>query len=395
MKPELFSNISIKQIGDRYIGFTPASIALPAMIKELINDKSKTKCLRELSMYLPVSKPGSFYLDEFKNLGGRVIGAYRDKGSYAYTLSWDIDMLQLRWYEKTNNIDVHGFFFNETLAEQIDGLLRKHEKPAEKKGYVFAIVRAGQNLKLHQIGFAGVPLERSNYSEQVATDYDYIVKDLRSATPSGRIVILDGPPGSGKTYLTRSLLLDVPNASFVLVPPAMVNSLGGPELLPLLVRNKADMATDGPIILVLEDADSCLAPRAADNMSYISALLNLGDGIFGSVCDIRIIATTNVKRTEMDEAILRPGRLSRRINVEELDYERANQIHQRLISLPLEQPKKEEDRFSIKPLKNKTSWTLAEVYASARTKGWEPSVATLTSISAIDDVSEPSSYDDD
>jgi energy-coupling factor transporter ATP-binding protein EcfA2 len=391
MKPSLFQNLPIKPLGDHYIRLDPGSIALPAMIRELFAEKPNDKCLHEISLYLPVDKSGAFFLQQLKELGGREVSVSRGRQDRTHNLVWEEGMISLHYYdslEHSPNVQVNGFLFDAALAEKIDGLFRKHKRPPVKKGYVFAIVRSGSNLKTHQIGYAGVPLERGNYTDQVIADYEYVVQDFNSKSPSGRIVILDGSPGSGKTYLTRSLLMAVPEATFILVPPAMVNSLGAPELLPLLVKNKADYATKGPTILILEDADNCLAPRASDNISYISALLNLGDGIFGSVCDIRVIATTNVPRSEMDTAIMRPGRLSRHINIEALPYEKANEIHQRLISLPFEPEAQKEEEPSLKPRSaSKKTWTLAEIYAAARKKGWQPS--------EIEEPKIPDTADDD
>src|SRR5690606_30039505 len=84
------------------------------------------------------------------------------------------------------------------------------------------------------------------------------------------------------------------------------------------------------IVLLIEDADACLAPRASDNISSISSLLNCADGILGSMLDIKIVATTNQDRLEFDSALVRPGRLSRHITVGELSAEKATEVYSRL-----------------------------------------------------------------
>jgi hypothetical protein len=166
------------------------------------------------------------------------------------------------------------------------------------------------------------------------------------------------------TYLVRSLLGEVPKAAFVVIPPHLVEELGSPEILPSLTAAKNEM--DGPIVMIIEDADQCLVPRRAGtkdgNMNAISSLLNLGDGILGSVLDLRIIATTNAKEIEMDPAIKRPGRLCKYAHVGPLSPAEASQTLYRLTGKKVAQ--------------EESPMTLAEVYLKARTLGWKPPVKT-------------------
>ena len=106
-------------------------------------------------------------------------------------------------------------------------------------------------------------------------------------------------------------------------------------------------------MLIIEDADGSLVPRAADNISEISALLDLGDGLVGSTFDVRILATSNARRVDIDRAILRPGRLCRSIDVPALEASHANEVLTGLLGAA------PHTAFS-KPT------TLAEVYAAAR-----------------------------
>lgn len=103
-------------------------------------------------------------------------------------------------------------------------------------GYVFSVVKNGHGgLQFSRLGLAGINLERDNYSKTVIDAYDFVTTDLKSSTPTGRIVILEGVPGSGKTFIVRGLLMDVRDAMFVIIPVATVSELAGPEFLPLLL----------------------------------------------------------------------------------------------------------------------------------------------------------------
>ncbi len=220
-----------------------------------------------------------------------------------------------------------------------------------KRGVVFALASQGGNLKFTSMGVAGSDLVKDNYTFEVQEAYDEIVKDLKAPTPSGRLSIIDGPAGTGKTHLVKALLSDV-KGMFVLVSPDTIHELANPNIVPLLIETRQENAKTGePIIFILEDADAALVPREGGNMGLISSLLNYTDGIFGALFDLRVIATTNAKKFQIEEALLRAGRLSVQITVDALPKEDANRIYQRLSN---------DTSFSFtEPVK------LADVYAKA------------------------------
>lgn len=249
---------------------------------------------------------------------------------------------------------------DESFVKDVCNLVHPLFVQPKKHGFVFAITQSMGRLMLSNLGNAGVPLVRGNYMPSVMEDYDFIIADLQAESPSGRIIIMEGAPGTGKTHLIRAMLLDVPDTMFVLVSPEMVPQLGGPELLPLLLSHRS--STNGPIILILEDADRCLVARDEKNIHSIQSLLNLGDGILGSMLDLRIIATTNAKKLEMEKAIMRPGRLSKILNVGLLSNHVATSVFNKLIP----------NHKIPDKLAHTGELTLAEVYSIARESGWVP-----------------------
>jgi hypothetical protein len=241
------------------------------------------------------------------------------------------------------------------VAKLCAGILSQ-EPVNSKKGYVYALAKGQFGYHLTRVGAAGTPLERDNYNPEVLASYDHIVTDLQAEAPCGRLIIMAGLPGGGKTFMVRSLLADIPKAAFIIVPPHLVAELGSPDLLPALVSAKQDGLT-GPMALVIEDADKVLVERTAGDMAAISSLLNLGDGILGSVLDVRIIATTNARKIEMDEATRRKGRLCRYLDIGPLQPDQAETVLHRLTGA------------SKRPA---TAVALAEVYGQARALGWTP-----------------------
>lgn len=228
------------------------------------------------------------------------------------------------------------------------------------RGRVHVLAVNDQGPYFLNMGVGGQVLERSNYEEKVLRGYDRIIRDLRSPEPSGRVSILNGEPGTGKTYLIRGLIDEVPDVTVAIIQANLVSKLAEPSILPSLLNLHRDNG-ERPIVFIIEDADDVLAPRMADNISAVSTILNLGDGILGKLLDIRIVCTTNQVKTEIDDAIRRPGRLSAEVHVGSLDRTPAECIYRRLTG-----------KSFTAAVPNGFKATLAEVYQMARADGWEP-----------------------
>jgi ATPases of the AAA+ class len=261
-------------------------------------------------------------------------------------------------------------------------LLLKREQP---EGRIYVLVPCSGGITKTSIGLGSCPLTRENYRPEVIKDYDKIVKDLQTRDPLGRLVIFSGPTGTGKTYLIKALMDSLPGIMFLILPSNMTATLSGPEILSALIQASDESACDCPscnnsggeddetltkpsyappttdkqsphrrrtIALVIEDADSCLSSRATDNISAISSVLNLSDGIIGNCLDLRIIATTNQESKHIDKALLRTGRLSAHVEVNLLDVGQAQEIYRRLEG----KPRMFGDRF----------YSLSDVYAMAK-----------------------------
>jgi ATPase family associated with various cellular activities (AAA) len=302
------------------------------------------------------------YLADFFKMGARLIHK---------TINESGDNMILMWEDGLVDLSIDGTYVGVKVMSQREELILEIKKyfkdqwaEVERTGHIYAITKYGPNLNLSSLGNAGIPLVVENYTPKVMEDYKYVIKDLRSEVPSGRITVMRGAPGTGKTHLIRAMLLEVKDALFVLVNPDMIVDLAGPELLPLLLSYRG--GREGPIVLVLEDADRCLVKRAADNISSIQSLLNMGDGILGSMLDLRIIATTNAKKLELEEALTRKGRISKDMEVGPLDAATAHGVYNRLLP-----GKKLPEALEVTP-HVKFQIPLGDVYHVARENGWAP-----------------------
>lgn len=334
------------------------TIGVAPLLKSAVRDR---KQIFETKVEGSIAEKESTFVEYIEKLGGTLF--YKkivSKNTSSQLFTWEDGMLEL--YITPTYVSAEVVSLKEELVLDIHKFVKKHLLPAKTRGSVYAIVYQGGRLAMSNLGVAGIPLVEQNYTPQVLKDFRFSIQDLNSSYPSGRLVVLEGEPGTGKTHLVRAMLDEVTKGMFVLVPPDMVKSLGGPELLPLLMQYHNYHA--GPIILVLEDADKCLVTRAEKDTDtgVIQSILNLGDGIMGSMLDIRIVATTNAKKFEMDPAVLRRGRLSKQIHVGPLDLESALRAYGNLLPgkpYPTE-------------LTTNPTIPLSDVYGIARDNGWKP-----------------------
>jgi ATP-dependent 26S proteasome regulatory subunit len=87
------------------------------------------------------------------------------------------------------------------------------------------------------------------------------------------------------------------------IPVGLIGALVSPDMLPLLMDNK-------DVVLVIEDAEKALLSRdVSGNSEIVSTILNLTDGFIGDALNISIIATFNTEKENIDQALLRKGRL--------------------------------------------------------------------------------------
>lgn len=320
------SDVDIFRAGEYNFFFPdlgPNLLASKLIAKYTANPKENKLLQVTVSGFVASASDAQLIYDKLTDFGGTLVF---ETSTYVTYLMDDSSIVNVVVGAKNLDVNIRCWTPNEKLKDLIKGLEDKIVFK-KKKDLVFSITQSGSDLSITSVGAAPSPLIVDNYHTEVIEDVNYVLDVFKKPNPSGRICILSGEPGTGKTHLIRSLLSQV-EALFVIVPSNLISSLDSPSFLPMLLNAKNQY--EQPIILIIEDGDACLVPRKSDNISTIASLLNLSDGILGSIIDIRIIISTNAEIREVDEAIKRPGRLCRQIHVGPLPYDQANKVYQRL-----------------------------------------------------------------
>jgi hypothetical protein len=272
---------------------------------------------------LAIEKLGGTYAITYHNF-------YEEIGGYSAVYLFDTACMEIEYAPSDRALTVTGYFIDDALYNHLSAITEDWMSPKNCNYGTIQVLSEDPTcgLSTRIMGKAAEKLVAENYSPQVQQMIQDVTRNLSNPVPDGRLTILEGPPGTGKTYILRGIMEETPNVLFVFVPSTLVPSLGDPSLVPVLLdlRDKNNV----PVVLVIEDADECLTTRQGDNMSSVSSLLNLTDGLMGSLLDLRVLATTNARKSDMDPAILRRGRLCRHIKVDALPPAQCNTIYERL-----------------------------------------------------------------
>lgn len=227
-----------------------------------------------------------------------------------------------------------------------------YRKPPEPTGGSFHLIRADREIQSERVPLdPGTVLDEERFCLHYGCEtweWHQVFTAKLGTSPHG-LSILEGPPGTGKTSYLRHLMGVLKETHrFYFIPPATMSVLCAPTFIGFWAEQRRRHEDRG-FVVILEDSDAALMPRDSDNRAQVSALLNLSDGMLADFLRLQIICTINGRAADMDQALLRPGRLLCHRIFPRLDHALANRLAHSL----------------GKRLPDKRDYSLAEIFADA------------------------------
>ena len=183
--------------------------------------------------------------------------------------------------------------------DHINQICENHKKENEKLNNLFIVTYIHNyfTLKQSQINKPAIQIDR-HYNNDFVPVAAEIEKFLLEENKSG-LIILHGKQGTGKTTYIRHLI-----------------NLGKKRMI---YMNS---------IFIVEDCEELLSSRNGSNRmnAGLVNILNISDGLLSDELCIKFICTFNAPLKDIDEALLRKGRLAARYEFKDLATDKVNQL---------------------------------------------------------------------
>ena len=229
-----------------------------------------------------------------------------------YIINW-ADQSYFRYEIHANSVEVHIHGDRATLAS-IGGAVRaEFEEVVTHLEWVHSTDRSSVYIPL---GRDRTPVDEMFPflgEEKLTAYYERFMESLAS------VLLLIGPPGTGKTSFIRGLMQHTQSSAVVTYDEAILSQ---DDVFAQFVDGDQRM-------MIVEDADMFLRTRSGGNAS-MHKFLNIGDGLV-TMRNKKLIFSTNLPSArEIDPALIRPGRCFDVVSFDYLNNEQAATLARRL-----------------------------------------------------------------
>jgi hypothetical protein len=195
-----------------------------------------------------------------------------------------------------------------------------------------------------------------NYQAETRRQIQNLV-DLNPETigEGGKLILLHGEPGLGKSYAIRALMKSMQNwarPSYLMDPEKFFSV---PSYMFDIILSNRDDENEKWRLIIAEDSDEFIRADAKERTGQgLSRLLNLADGILGQGLKVIFLLTTNEPLKNLHQAVIRPGRCIANIEFRAFDLADARQWF-------------DEEGGWPERLETKNKYSLAELFDAQRT----------------------------
>lgn len=219
----------------------------------------------------------------------------------------------------------NNYSFNKDYTKKIDNFFKflnfvELKKKKKVSGINVITIDFNKELNLYYKELTDINISiKDNYNDDIMIIYPTILERLNKSNDKG-LILLYGKPGTGKTSFIRHLCKEITDKKIIYIPPDLANCIGDPSFLQFLIKNNNS-------ILIIEDAENLIQARENGRSGTISNILNLSDGLLSDVLNIQLICTFNCPISNIDQALLRKGRIIAKYEFKELSLDKTKVLY--------------------------------------------------------------------
>ena len=289
---------------------------------------------KKLAKYLLENTPEDENI-EFTPYFTNVLGSKEDKTNLGFCIILNKSNIYARF--ETSVTESYVLFDNkhmDSLESFIESVLQFYIAPEGEENNIWRLCSSQSGfyldkgkVKVYQ-NFDIKKLYNDGFEKEDEKIRQFIEEDDKSG-----LVILHGGKGTGKTSYIKHLVNIFPNRKFVYVPASMITLLGEPAFGSFLI-------TLNNHVIILEDCENAIRDRKeSGSAAAVSLLLNMTDGLLSDDLGMKFICTFNEDMKNIDDALLREGRLMSKYEFKDLEISKAEAIlKERGIETKLEKP---------------------------------------------------------